>query len=374
MIKSYKYRIYPNDSQIKKFENHLYLCRYLYNSSLEERISFYKKYKKSLSCYEQIKSLPDIKEIFPEYKNIFSQVLQATLKQTDSTFKSFFKRKMGFPRFKNQSRFRSFLYPQLGFKIDKNRLFLSKIGYVKIKLHRPIEGELKNCRIIKSFANKWYVCLTCKNVPKEHFSKTEKEIGIDLGVKNYLVTSEGEIIENPKFLRKTQDRLKWVQKRLSKSKRKDPKRIQKKLLVARLHEKIKNQREDFQHKLSLNIVRKYDLICVEDLNIKDMKSFRNLNRAIGDCAWNNFIHKLSYKAESADKILIKVDPKDTTKMCSSCGKIVPKDLSDRIHECECGLKIDRDLNASINILNRGKQSLPRENRDIFSELPGSPHL
>src|SRR5690606_20651822 len=229
-MKTYKYKIYPTKSQIKSLEKTFDLCRFLYNSALEERISYYKKYQKSLSCLDQIKELPNIKEELPEFKNVYGQVLQSTLKRVDTSYKGFYRRlkngeKAGFPRFKGRNRFSSILYPQKGFSIEnikgkkgskKAKLKLSKIGNIKIVLHRNIKGTIKNCIIIRSSTNKWYVCLVCDNIPKEPIKKTNKEVGIDLGIKNLLALSNNEIIDNPKHFNKSKDKLAKKQRKLSK--------------------------------------------------------------------------------------------------------------------------------------------------------------
>ena len=363
MIRTSKFRLYPNDKQIKCLEKTFSLNRLVYNCALEERKSYYKIYKKSRSYYAQEKLLPEVKKLFPEIKSVHSQVLQSTLKRLDNAYKAFFDLNFGFPRFKSKDRFRSILYKQSGFSVretenkEYTRLYLSKIGHIKMRLHRRIIGNIKTCQIIKTSTNKWFVCLSCNEVPKEPLSKTSDFAGIDLGIKEYATISDGETIGNPRYSKKLKNRFKLAQCKLDKLSKVNKRRPAAKLHVARCFEKIKNKRNDFQHKKALDLVRKYDVICIEDLDIKEMmtksKISKSLNGAIADCAWGNFILKISYKAESADKKLYKVDPRNTSKMCSSCSKIVPKKLSDRIHKCECGLEIDRDLNASYNILNQG---------------------
>jgi putative transposase len=388
MIKSFKYRLCPTDSQIKRLEETFGLCRFLYNCALEERISFYKKYNKSLSYFSQTKLLPEAKALVPELEDIYSQVLQSTLKRLDSAYKSFFgrmksgERKPGFPRFKNKDRFHSILYPQSGFALSKSKgkignkrckLKLSKIGDIPMRMHRNIKGIIKTCSIIRNTTGKYYVCFSCENVPKEHFPKTGKSIGIDLGVKNLLTLSNGEKISNPKYFKNYQDKLASAQRKLSKMSFRNSRRNATKLHAARLYEHITNQRTDYYHKLSINLLKEYDIICLEDLNIKGMQkdNWRILNREIQNCAWNQLVHMFSYKAESADKKIVLVDPRSTSKMCSACGKIVEKSLSERIHKCECGLEIDRDYNAAINIYNRGMMNMPRESGNTLSEAETS---
>ena len=394
MIKTYKYRLYPTNIQIKRLEETFNACRFLYNCALEERKSYYNFFGKGTSYYFQTAQLLEIKELFPEYKDIYAQVLQATLKRVDSAFQGFFRRlktgeKAEFPRFKNKDRFHSILYPQSGFSIGKSKglknqkkckLKLSKIGDIPMLLHRNIKGNIKTCQIIRSTTGKWYVCLTCDAVPNEPIAKTNKDIGIDLGVKNLLAFSNGEKIDNPKHFKKSQDKLACAQRKLSKldwkTSEQRAKRKASKLAVARQYEKVKNQRTDHYHKLSKSLCERFDRIYLEKLNIKDMKSWRILNREIQNCAWNQLVQMLLYKAESADKEVVLVDPRNTTKECSSCGNIVVKGLSERMHRCDaCGLEMDRDHNAAINIYNRGRDlSLPRESRTMFSELSRSPRI
>jgi putative transposase len=369
---SFKYRLYPTSSQVKKLDKCLYLNRLLYNCALQERISHYKTFKTGIYYSKQASYLKEIKELFPEYNDcVYSQVSQATLKRLDKTYNHFFN-KSGFPRFKSENRFRSFTYPQSGFKLENNKVFLSKIGHIPMVFHRNIKGKIKTCQVIKTYTDKWYVVFSCEEVPLEPLRKTGKDIGVDVGIKTYIKLSDGEAIGNPKYLKNSLDKLSKAQRKLSKLSMRDSRRPEAKRKVARIHEKVKNQRDDFQHKVSKKLVEKYDTIFVEDLKVKNMVSYRNLNRAIRDCAWSKLIDKIVYKAERADKQLIKVDPRNTSKMCSSCGKIVPKDLSDRIHICECGLEMDRDLNAAINIFNRGMLCIPRKSGTTLFEISRSP--
>lgn len=232
-------------------------------------------------------------------------------------------------------------------------------------------GTLKTCQIVRTPSGKWHCCLTCSGVPKEPQAKTDKSIGIDLGVKNLIAFSDGNKISNPKHFKKTQRKLAAAQRRLAALSNRDSRRPQAKLKVARIHEKTSNQRKDFYHKISKDLVKRFDKIALEKLNIKEMtkSNWRNLNREIQNAAWGELVHMLTYKAENAGKEIVLVDPRNTSKMCSACGVLVDKTLSIRIHKCECGLEMDRDHNAAINIFNRGKGlwSFPRGSRDILPE-------
>src|SRR3990167_7542795 len=211
MFKTFRYRLYPTSAQERKLLSALDLCRNLYNGALEERRSFYKKFNKSPTCFDQIKALSEVKELCPEYKDIHSQISQDVLRRLEKSYQNFFRRvktgeKPGFPRFLSRDRYKSFTFPQSGFRIDGSRLHLSKIGPVKISLHREILGKIKTCTIIKTSTNKWFCCFSTE-VEKQALQKTGKMIGIDLGIKNFIVTSDGETVAHKKFFNKHLERL-----------------------------------------------------------------------------------------------------------------------------------------------------------------------
>jgi putative transposase len=352
MTKSYKYRIYPNRVQIDILHKQFNLCRWLHNVALEHRITAYKSIGKNISYLEQANELPAIKEQFHEFANIHSQVLQDVLKRLDLSFQHFFRRikngeTPGFPRFKGKDRFNSICYPQSGFKIVGNKVGLSKIGSIKIKLHRKIEGTIKTCSIKKS-GNQWYIIFTTERnivVPKKVVSSM---VGIDLGLETFAVLSDGSKIENPRFLRNSEEKLKEIQSKYSKYKGNATKKK-----LSALYRKIANQRNDFLHKQSRIVVNKYGLIVYEDLNIKQMTQGR-FAKSIHDAGWGKFIDMIKYKAESAGVYAIAVNPRNTSQICSGCGTIVKKEINQRSHDCPvCGLSLHRDLNASLNILRLG---------------------
>lgn len=361
MKKALKYRIYPIKKQKELLDTTLKLCCWLYNTALEQRKEVYRITQKSISCYEQKKELPSIKTEFPNYNNIHSQVLQDVIERVDAAFQGFFRRlkanngKAGYPRYKSHKRYDSFTYPQSGFKLtkDKKRIELSKIGLIRIKLHRPIpeNAKIKACTI-KREGEQWYAVFSCDiNIPTPEKKPVKTAVGIDLGVSNYAVLSNGEEIENPKYLKQSEEKLKEVQSKYSKGKSKKLKRQ-----LVKLHRKVANQRKDFQHKLSRKLVDTYDLIAYEDLSIKQMieDNEYNLQKHISDASWGRFIAMLVYKAEEAGKYCIAVNPRGTTQRCSSCGEVVSKTLSEREHNCQnCGFRTTRDHNASINILRSG---------------------
>lgn len=367
MIISYKYRVYPTRVAERKLDEALDTCRWLYNRLLEE-ISKSKENGVQLKTYDTQNMIPSLKLENPDLRDVYSKVLQMVNYTLWSNIKGLYAlkengQKVGKLRFKGKGWYKTLNYNQSGFKIDQDRsiLKLSKIGDVKIKLHRPIDGKIKGV-IIKKSGNKWYAIVQVEQVPEQQISDI-KPVGIDLGLKAFAVDSAGYVIENPRFAERSSSKLKKIQKKLSRAKKGSNNRRK---IVAKLnkaYEKINNQRNDFLHKLSRLYVDSYDTICVEDLDVKGLKEKGNckgLHRNIHDASWSKFLFMLSYKAESAGKKLIKVDPRGTSQKCSCCGSVVKKDLSDRVHECPfCGFVCDRDYNASRNILISG-MGLPLE--------------
>jgi len=372
MIKSYKFRIFPSKKQIRILNQHLEECRWLYNYCIEERREAWKKNKKSLSYFDQCLKLIDLKRNKAFLNNVYSQVLQEVVKRVDLAFKGFYRRvknkeKPGYPRFKGKNRYNSLTYPQLGFKfkkIDKRNgiIQLSKIGVIYVKITQEIEGKLKTCTVKRSPTGKWYVILTCEFEPKP-LPKNDKTVGIDVGVKHFVVMSDGNKIENPKFVLKEEKNLSKAQRKLSKL-TKDTKRWEKqRRVVARIYERITWKRQDFIHKLSREIVNKYGVIIIEDLNVQEMvrkkkNKKRSLSKLISDAAWADFCHKLAYKAEWAGRQVVAVNPKYTSQTCSECGFQQKMPLNRRKFVCRnCGLELDRDHNAARNIERLGRQSL-----------------
>lgn len=295
--------------------------------------------------------------------NAFSQCLQNAQLRVDLAFKAFFRRvkageKPGYPRFRGFDRYDSFTFPQSGFNLLDDKLKLSKVGSVKVCKHRNIEGNIKTLTITRSFTGKWYASFSCETEPKP-LPKVKAIVGIDVGLESFATLSDGEKIANPRFFRKDEKELAKAQRKLSKAEKGAPERKKAKKVVSQIHERITNKRTDFAHQLSRKIVNAYQLIAFEKLNIKGMREngFRGIRKSIGDVAWNQFMQFTAYKAEEAGRSVVFVDPRNTSKRCSRCGQIVEKKLSDRVHSCSCGLVLDRDHNASINILALGLQSL-----------------
>lgn len=360
---TYKYRLFPTGKQRKALQSFLDACRWVYNKTLETRKKAWEENKKSLSLYDTSGLVPRWKEENPNLTNAFSQCLQNAQQRVDLALKAFFRRvkageKPGYPRFRGFDRYNSFTFPQFGFEMTDNGLKLSKVGTIKIKLHRKLVGKIKTCTIQKSSTGKWYGCFSCEVKPKP-LGKVKKVVGIDMGLESFATLSTGEKIENPRFFKVDEAKLVKAQRRLSKAEKGSPDRKKQRKKVSRIHEKIANKRKDFAHKLSRKLVDKYQAIAFEKLNIKGMREngFKGIRKSIGDVAWNQFIQFTAYKAECAGRTVVFVDPRNTSKMCSRCGQIVEKKLSDRVHSCSCGLVLDRDQNASINILALGMKSL-----------------
>jgi len=357
--KSFKYRIQANPQTIQQANHWLDLCRNLYNTALEQRISIYRQNKGSISCFDQIKQLPELRASFPEYREVGSQVLQDVLERLDRAYQGFFRRvkngdKPGFPRFKGRNRYDSFTLKQAGWKLEGKYLTIRNIGTFKLRFSRPIEGDIKTITIRRTSTGKWFAVFTCDNVPEKPLPKTGKVVGIDVGLESFLTTSEGIKIGNPRHFDNAKAKLAMRQQRLSRRTKGSKRREKARVLVAKAHEKITNQRRDFHFKVANQFIKAYDSICIED-----MDSWNSLNhgltREMRDAAWFGFFDVLCWKAEEAARMVIKVPARDTSQLCSRCGARVPKDLSVRIHSCPfCGLTIDRDHNAALNILRAGQ--------------------
>ena len=370
---SYKYRIYPTESQQEILQKVFNFCRFLYNSALEERNSYYKKYRKGISYLKQAAYLSEIKEEFKEQVkgSIYSQCLQSTLKQLNNAFDNFFRRvkqklgKAGYPRFKSFDRYNSIRFPQSDFTCNGVKLtadtkhieIFGIPGKINIEYHRPYEGICKTV-VIKKHADKYYVVLSCIDVPIKPLPKTGKTISIDLGITKFIKTNENDVYYHPKPYRTAKEKLSYLNRKLASKQKGSNNRKKLKIKLARAHEKVANIRLDFQHKTANDLLKKYDKIILEDLNLISMlKSEEHIVKKanILDAAFGQFVSILTYKAERADKLLKFVSPVNTSKRCSKCGEL-KKDLTlhDRTYHCEyCGLEIDRDLNAALNILELG---------------------
>lgn len=364
MRKAFLYRLYPTNKQAKLLNHWLEECRWLYNHFLEERKTAYETTKKSPSVFKQQKTLPKLKVERPSLEDVYSQVLQNVAIRLDLAFKAFFRRvksgeKPGYPRFRGKDRYNSFTFPQppQGCCLENNRLKISKVGCIKIKTHRPIEGTVKTVSVRKTSTGKWYVSFSCE-VEIKKLPKKSSSVGIDLGLHSFATLNDGESIDNPRFFRKAEDRLVKVQRKLSKLKKGSEERTKQKKVVSRVHERIVFQRKDFVHQLSRNIVNRFGFIAVEDLEVNKMVHNRCLAKSISDVAWNDFASCLAYKAEWAGRKFVKVNPAYTSQDCSQCGHRQLMPLAERVYRCPCcNLEMNRDQNAARNILALGLKSL-----------------
>ena len=369
---TYKYRLFPTHTQRKSLQGVLDACRFVYNKALETRKHAWESEGKSISKYDTVNLIPQWKAENEWLKDGHAQAMQEALTRLDLAFRAFFRRvKAGEkeaggvpsgPRFKAFDRYDSFTYPQEKGNwrfLANGRVRLSKIGDVSIKLHRPIQGEAKTCTIQRDAVGNWYACFSCI-VEAHPLPLTDKVVGIDVGLTHFATLSNEDKIANPRFFRKDEQALATVQRRLSKEEKggcpQGAEYRHCKRAINHIHQRIANRRRNFAHQESRKLIYHYQLIAFEDLNITDMMNgnFSGMNKSIGDVAWNQFVQCCSSKAEDAGRTVVLVDPRNTTKMCSRCGEIVPKKLSVRVHVCpKCDLVLDRDHNAALNILARG---------------------
>ena len=377
LVKTFKYRLQPSKSQRTKLIQALELCRWVYNETLAIRKSAWEQEHKSLSLYDTNKLLTIWKQEHPELRSVFSQVLQNVQERVDLAFKAFFRRvkageKAGYPRFRGYGWYDSFTFKQFGFALldtgtthqrKCNGLLLSKIGAIKIILHRPIEGKIKTLTIQRDTVGNWYACFAC-DVEPEPLPFNELAIGIDMGLECFAKFSYGGGIDNPRFFRRDEQTLAKVQRKLSKADarpstgRGTPERAKRRKAVQHIHQRIANRRKDFAHQKSRELVNAFGFMAFEDLRIKNMLQNHRLAKSISDAAWNQLIAYTTYKAENAGRVVVLVEPRNTSKQCSCCGEMVEKSLDVRVHACPvCGLVMDRDQNAAINILRLGLESL-----------------
>ena len=398
--KAFKYRLYPNKEQEQTLFWTLTRCRELYNAALTERRDAYNFHVRQHPNYydkatrqqltkeltvnypEQKGTLPQIKaELREEYQDIHSQVLQDVLLRLERAFQNFFRRvregagEPGYPRFKGRHRYDSFTYPQGGFSVDvqekRATLTLSKIGTIKVKLHRKLEGKMKTCTV-KHEAGQWYVVFSCEVAPPEPLPALDSEVGIDLGITHFAALSDGTFIESPRYLRQAEKKLAKRHQALSRKKRGSHRRDKARQLVAKAHRKIKNQRRDFHQKHSTQLVKQYQTIVFEELEIQNLTKHAKpkqdeqgtylpngasaksgLTKSILDAGWGQFQQMCVTKAACAGHTVLKVNPRYTSQVCSQCGTVRKKSLEERWHSCECGCSLDRDTNAALNILRLG---------------------
>jgi putative transposase len=362
VILTYRYRLLPLKSQHRALERLCGAQRELYNAALEERIDCYRKTGKTRTYIDQCKALTQCRRDLPEMGELPVTLQRWTLKRLDDAFQGFFHRlkarsgKVGFPRFRGKGRWEAFGFAEFcGIRFDGRRLrFAGMPGGLKLHLHRPMPGDpdIRSC-VFRRDGRGWHVCLQIAvGVPEKRAVSTA--LGVDLGLKVFAYCSDNVVIPNPRVAQRAENELRRRQRALARCKRGSNRRRKVRSRVARLHRKIADTRNTWLHQQSAALVKRADLIAVEDLKVSNMIRHTTLARSIADASWSRFVSMLEYKAEKAGAHLIRVDPRNTSQKCSGCGELVLKSLIVRTHSCpSCALVIDRDHNASLNILRAG---------------------
>lgn len=384
MLKAFKYRIYPDQAQKELLAKAFGCVRFVYNLGLETKVAAWTSAQKRYSCIDLSNQMVELKNAeAPWLKDCPSQALQMSLRNLDNAYTNFFNRGFGFPKFKNKHGKQSMQFPQ-GIRFgDDGTIFIPKLKSVAIDLHRPIgKGEMKTATLSRTVTGKYFISLLVENgkeLPPKKSIDASTAVGIDFGIKDLAITSDGKRFENKDFFKSAMRELRVAQRSLARKVKSSNHYKRQKLVVALLHEKVRNQRRDYLHKVSRELVDRYDTICLEDLDVKGMTArldpiqdergnfLRNgqaaqtaKSRAISDCGWRELQSMLEYKAEWAGKnisIIGRFDP--STMMCSCCGKLNRElTLKDRKWKCQCGVRHDRDINAAMNIKQFGLRNQP----------------
>ncbi len=376
-----KFRIYPGKRQAERLEFTLDKCRLVYNKLLEKL-----QKEKEIPKFQLQHYIIELRKEHPELGEVYARVLQYEHYKLFSNLTALSRlkkngRKIGRLRFKGKDWFKTFTYNLAGFALVKKgrktgKISLSKIGVIPLKAHREISGRIKQVTVKKSAAGKWYVLvITEEKEFKPQMREPVKKVGVDLGIKHFAFDSEGNSFEHPRNLTKNSAKTAKLQRRLRRHMKGSNNWLKARIKLAKQYEKTLNQRNDFLHKVSTYYVRNYGLIAVEKLDIKALVMNSHNARNIADSAWSRFSSLLEYKAERAGVRVVKVDPKGTTQVCSNCGRTGHKELWNRVHECECGLKIDRDFNSAREILKRAlRQELPEFTPAETEPLPARASL
>lgn len=360
MRSAYKFRIYPNQKQVAELEDTLEICRNLWNTALADRKAAWEKRGETRSYEDQAYILVREKQRDSDLRKVHSHVLQDVLRRLKKAMDNFFRRvregskKKGYPRFKK--RYNSFTFPESGFKLEGTRLKLSKIsGTIRTFVHRPIEGNIKTCTIKRDGTGAWFVIfVTERETPAPTPVESGKVIGVDLGIEHAVTTSDGDVYDYPRYYVQAEKKLRAAQKSLHRKNLGSKNRKKARRQLSRIGKRVTSLRDEFLHQTSRKLVDSADVIVFEDLNICGMLKNHHLAKHIQDVSWGKLIQFTQSKAERAGKSVVLVDPRNTSQTCSSCGTLVPKELVDRVHICpRCGLEMDRDLNASLNIRTLG---------------------
>ncbi|MCX6654197.1 MAG: transposase [Candidatus Bathyarchaeota archaeon] len=358
MLLSYKYRLQPTSAQVRILEEQLHLCRWTYNKLLNHCYEERKAGRGTPTQFSLQNLLPAIKAETPELGMVFSQVLQNVARRVRSGFEGYWARRRAglrahLPRFRGADGYGSLTYPQFGFQVEDGCLRLSKIGELKLRLHRPVEGRVKTLTVTRSRAGKWFAVFSSEVEAKPILNRLPA-VGVDLGLNNLVALSDGTVFMAPRKYREAEERLGWAQRRLSRKTRGSGNREKARRRVASACERVANQRRDFAYKTARSIVNRYEIIFVEDLMICNMSKNRHLSKSIADAGWGMLRNALTYMARLSEGVTAFVDPRGTSQVCSGCGVRVEKGLGERMHRCPvCGLVLDRDVNAARNVLKRG---------------------
>lgn len=364
MLKTMQYRLKPTKNQAHVLDAQLEECRWTYNHFLAVRRDAWEERQESLSYHAQATTLPTLKQDRPSLHTVHAQVLQNVAVRIDLGFKAFSRRvkageNPGYPRFRSCGRYDSMTFPQYGngCQMIDGLLKLSKVGALRVTMHRPLEGTPKTCTVRRTSTGKWYATLVCEVAPAP-LEPTGAAVGIDVGLVSFATLSTGEKTPCPKFLRQDEKDLKRAQRKLSAAEKGTPERRHRRTIVARIHKRIGHRRSNFCHQESRRLVNRYDILVVEDLSVNGMVHNHCLAKSILDAAWSQLTAHLAYKAAYARRAYVAVNPAYTSQDCSQCRHRKRKFLAQRIHACQCcGLVLDRDHNAALNILRLGLQSL-----------------
>ena len=385
--KTYQFRLYPTSGQIKVLQDWLGLCCDVCNAALDERRSAYRMAGISLSYAHQCAELPACKEVRPELGAVPAQVLQDAVKRVDRAYDDFFRRveegqKPGFPRFKSRFRYDSLTFKQYensfdvlpGNKKNKGTLVLAKLGPIKMVMHRAIKGTPKTAIVKRTPTGKWFVSISVEmereEVQRKRLPACTEAVGLDVGLKTFAYLSTGEEIPNPRFFRAEEAALARAQRKLSKAPKGSREQKKKRKVVARVHERISNRRANFIKQQVASLIKRFGLLAVEALVVRNMVKNPKLAKSIADASWSMFFTHLLDKAEEAGREVVRVNPAYTSQTCSACGHRQPMPLSVRVYDCpHCGLVIHRDHNGSLNILAEGLSACGRAGR-VVPEAPG----
>lgn len=362
---TYKFRIYPNKGQQELIEKTFGCCRFVYNQILDTKIKLYQNENKSLTYYDTCKMLPNLKQEYEWLKEVDATALQNSLFNLDKAYKNFFEKRSRFPKFKSKKNSNCcYTTRQLAsIKLFDKHIQVSKVGKIKCKFSKQVEGKISLVTVRKTPSKKYYVSILVEKDEFKPFEKTGSVVGIDLGIKDFCITSDRLKYSNPNFLRKSEDQLIRCQRKLSRKSRGSNNYNKQRIKLAKIYEKISNQRTDFLQKLSTSLVKDYDIICTETLKVNNMLKNHNLAKSISDCSWSSFVNMLEYKSLWYDRDIRKIDTfYPSSKLCSNCGyKFEGLTLDIRAWTCpSCQTKHDRDVNAATNILYNGLDNSCKE--------------